>query len=597
MNSPRSKGSDAEDQSGRLDEAMRAFKASDLDGAKAACDAILSEDKSQAGAYQLLSAIQLQSGHIEAAHQSAKRAVTYAPHNAFYKNGLGLALHALGRLEEAEEAFNASIELEPQLLEPRSNKATVQIDRNQLKDALETLEDALRLDPSHFTSLVNKGVVLHRLGRVEEAIYQFDAARKQNPNSVDVARNRLMLLHYSSAHSATDIFNQTMDYWRLADSNFLPQKPQARNKVDANKKPLRIGYVSADFQAHTIGRFFRPILGAHNEEEFHTILYANNSTEDDVTKALQASSGDWRNIAYQSDEQVSQQIQHDKIDILVDLSGHTDGHRLGVFRRKPAPIQMTWLGYFATTGLPEIDYILADRHVLPEADEALYTEKPLRLPESYFCFQPPESNLPLHPLPCLKKLTITFGCLNNITKLNADVVSVWSKILDAVPGSSLLIKSIQLSDEYIADSIRILFTENRITPERLVLLGKTNRQDHMAAYNSVDIALDPFPFGGGMTTLEALWMGIPVVTLSGGLWVSRVGASILSTAGFPDMITTSHTDYIEKAVELARNREGLVALRRDMRIILNSSPLCDIDRYTRRLEKLYQYSWQTWCLS
>ena len=325
-------------------------------------------------------------------------------------------------------------------------------------------------------------------------------------------------------------------------------------------------------------------------------MYSNSETEDDVTHSLRGASNEWRPIADQSDDDVVRRIQRDKIDILVDLSGHSDGHRLEVFRRKPAPVQMTWLGYVATTGLKEIDYILADSFTLPTSEESFFTEAPLRLSHTHFIFQPPETSPSIQSPPMMKHSGITFGCLNNIRKLNEDVIGVWSRILHAVPGSRMIIKYPQLSVDYIADSVKEFFYRNGFEEEQLILLGQTSHGEHLAAYNLIDIALDPFPYSGTMTTLETLWMGVPVITLDGTRWPSRVGTSILSTIGLPDMIAKTPSDYIEIAVTLARNKDELSSLRRNMRIMLKSSPLCDTNRFTRTLENLFQDAWKTWCL-
>ena len=426
-----------------------------------------------------------------------------------------------------------------------------------------------------------------------------EATSRKFPDSVEITRNRLNLMSYSRTHSAADIFNQTMVFWRVSDLHSAPQKAHVhiKNRTDANKEQIRIGYVSADFGIHSNGILFGPVLNAHNTGNFHTILYSNNTHEDDdVTKEMKAACGDWRSIAYWSDDQVVRQILDDKIDILVDLSGHTGGHRLDVFRRKPAPVQMTWLGYFTTTGLKEIDYILADRHVLPEGEEGHYTETPLRLPNTYFCFQPPTEDLPVQPPPFLKRSGLTFGCLNNILKLNADVIGAWSEILESVTGSRLMIKSPQLSHDSNAKAVERLFKGNEISPERLIILGETRRKEHMAIYNAIDIALDPFPFGGGTTTVEALWMGVPVISLAGDRWVSRVGASILFTVGLSDMVAKSRSEYIDMAVKLANDPNGIIALRRNMRMILESSAMTDSDRFTGAIEKIYREIWQSWCV-
>ena len=230
-------------------------------------------------------------------------------------------------------------------------------------------------------------------------------------------------------------------------------------------------------------------------------------------------------------------------------------------------------------------------------EEVLYTEIPLRLPHTYICFESPDEDMPVQPPPSSERAGVTFGSLNNISKLNADVIRVWAEILNSVPGSRLLIKCPQLSDKYIAGSVEDLFRRNGINSEQLILLGRTNRREHMATYNAIDIALDPFPYGGGITTLEALWMGVQVISEAGNRWVSRVGSSILSVVGLPDMVARSRSEYVDKAVNLAGDPESLASLRRNNRILLKSSPICDISRFTKALEDRYQEKWQIWCRS
>ncbi len=529
----------------------------------------------------------------------AKCALSVEPNNVFYRNALGLAYHAASKLDEALDEFDKSILLQSDVCESYGNKASVLIEQARFKEALETLDQGFHLNTQSPNLYVNKGVLLSRLGRVEEALQHFDEAIKLSPNSVDSGRNRLTLLNYSCTATAADIHLQTMDYWRLKNQNEVAVKACTHRpiKSDADKQALKIGYISADFWSHTIGKFFLPILTVLADLNVQAFLYSNSPIEDDVSVSLRSASQAWRPITGLTDETVCEEIKKDGVDILVDLSGHTDGHRLDVFRRKPAPVQMTWLGYVATTGLTEIDYIIADKMVLPENAETNFVEKPLRLPHSYYCFDPPQSAPALVPPPCLKSPNTTFGSFNNITKLNDDVFSAWSEILNRVPGSRLLIKAPQLSDDYIASSVKKDLERSGINTNTVVLLGQTTREDHMAMYNIVDIALDPFPYGGGMTTLEALWMGIPVITMLGDRWVSRASASILWAAGLADTITESRSDYIEKAIAMASDREGLIASRKNMRVIVASSPLCDIDGYAMALENLYRSAWRSWCLN
>ena len=597
MNSSVRPGPPDEAADTRLAQAMQAFQAGDLKQALEQCLRIIDNDPHRPPALHLLSTIYLQSGHLNDAHQCSQSAVSNAPSNAIYLNGLGLTLHALGRLEDAEATFEKAITLQSDLPDLLNNKAAVQIDRDHLTQALETLRDALRLEPSHSNALVNKALVLQKMGRTIEGMEYLDQAFEQQPQSIEIAHNRLMMLNYSSAHSAADVLEHTTLYWRLKDRLSPPIKPfvHSHQFKKKSKKPLRIGYVSADLFDHPVGRILLPILKAHNKQDFSLFLYANNVAEDHVSKEMKSNDCTWHEIYNKSDDDVATQIKKDGIDVLIDLSGHTDGNRLGVFRHKPAPIQMTWLGHVSTTGLSEIDYIIADRFVLPEGDERFYTESALRLPNAHLCFSPPgETPAPQHASAGSDSF-ITFGCFSNIKKLNERVISTWSRILERVPESKLLIKNASLSNDAIAQSVRQQFSDSGTPRDQVIVLGKTNYNDHINTFGHVDIALDTFPYGGMTTTLETLWMGVPVIALAGQSWAGRVSASILTLMGTPELITRSEEEYIAKAVTFAQDQEGLAAIRRNTRVLLESSPLCDISRFTKSLECLYQNAWQAHC--
>jgi len=374
-----------------------------------------------------------------------------------------------------------------------------------------------------------------------------------------------------------------------------PLKPLGNDA--APDRRLRIGYVSGDFRRHPVAWFMENVLRAHDRSAVEVFCYASNRTVDETTARLEALADHWHAVRGLDDAALEALIRHDAIDILIDLSGHTNGNRLRVFLAKPAPVQCTWLGYYATTALPGMDYIIADRFVVPPGAEALYTEKPWRLPDSYLCFTPPDPDVAGGPPPLLRNRAVTFGSCNNVIKINMGVMAVWSRILGAVPGSRLLLRSHALSNAKVQHELTRQFAAAGVPPERLILLPAAERAELLATYNEIDIALDPFPYGGGTTTVEALWMGVPVVSLRGNRFTGRVSESILATAGCPELVLDGEDAYVAKAIALASDAEGLARSRAGMREQLARSPLCDAERFTGHLEAAYRGMWRIWCSS
>ncbi len=341
--------------------------------------------------------------------------------------------------------------------------------------------------------------------------------------------------------------------------------------------------------------FLEGILAAHDRAAVEVTCYSNNTDTDQVTERLTGLVDRWRLIAGLTDDEAEALIRRDAIDILVDLSGHTNPHRLPLFARKPAPIQCTWLGYYATTGLPEIDYIIADRIIVPPGDEAFYTEKPWRMPDSYLCFTRPAAEPAPNPLPALQNGFVTFGSCNKATKLNNTVIDLWSRLLRELPDARLVLRAADLSAAKARQSMLGKFAEYGIAPERLTLLGGGTRAEFLATYHLFDIALDPFPYAGGTTTMEALWMGVPVVSMRGNRFSGRVSESILATSGLGEFMTADHAAYFAKAIDLARDLPRLAELRARLRDAVAASPICDAPRFTRHLETAYREMWRIWC--
>jgi predicted O-linked N-acetylglucosamine transferase (SPINDLY family) len=361
---------------------------------------------------------------------------------------------------------------------------------------------------------------------------------------------------------------------------------------------LRIGLVSGDLGLHPVGYFLQSVLESLDPDRLEVFAYATLERKDALNQRLRLSIPHWREAAVSkmSDEALANQIRADGIDILIDLAGHTAHNRLTVFAWKPAPVQVSWLGYLGTTGLNAMDYILADAWALPAGEEDQFTETPWRLPESYICFSPPDSTVEGGSLPALDRGDITFGCFNNLNKITEDVVACWARVLQAVPGGRLYLKTKSLEVPEARETLLANFARFGIAPERLVIKGRfESHEEHFRAYHEVDIALDPFPYPGITTTVEALWMGVPVLAMKGDRFISHQGETILHNLGLPEWIADDADGYVAKATAFARDVKALAALRAGLRERLLASPLCDAPRFARNLEMALRGMWRRWC--
>jgi predicted O-linked N-acetylglucosamine transferase (SPINDLY family) len=508
-----------------------------------------------------------------------------------FKFRLGNLLLAQGAVEEAATAFREVLALRPDLAEAHNNLGIALSKSGDPAAAafhyLRAIEIAPKLDEAHN----NLGCMLMLLGQLRAAISHYRQAIALNPAAPFSYTNLVLALHYLPGVSNALIADTTRRWTAAIPRDRMT--PPGRKATEPTRR-LRLGYVSGDFRAHPVAYFIESVLAAHDRRSVEVFCYGNAAQQDATTRRIAAIADHWCDVSGLSDDEAAQRIAADAIDILVDLSGHTAGNRLTLFARKPAPIQCTWLGYVGTTGLAEIDYILTDRFVLPPEDERFYSERPYRLPNSYLCFTPPETAIKVGKLPALATGAVTFGCFNNLMKINGPVVDLWSSLLAAVPQSRLYLKTAQLGDRTICAGLEEEFAARGIARERLVLAGLSPRQELLATYNEIDIALDPFPFGGGTTTIEALWMGVPVVSLRGDRFVGRVGESILTAVGLPNLVAASPAEYLATAIALATDLPRLTAFRKSLRRRLVASPLCDAKSFARDLESGYRAMWQAW---
>ncbi|WP_439896878.1 O-linked N-acetylglucosamine transferase family protein, partial [Burkholderia ubonensis] len=357
-------------------------------------------------------------------------------------------------------------------------------------------------------------------------------------------------------------------------------------------RPLRVGFVSGDLRQHPVGIFLESVLAHLDRTRIDLRVYVTSDEEDAITARLKPHAGGWRSIAGLAREAAARMIHDDGIDVLVDLAGHTQDSGLAVFGWKPAPVQASWLGFFASTGCDAIDYFIGDACTLPDAEAHHFVEKPWRLPDSWLCFTPPAYDVAVGPLPMAARGHPTFGCFGKLVKIGDDVVRVWSRLLHELPAARLLLKAQELDRASVRDATIARFARHGIDAARLEFEGATPRADYFAAYNRIDVALSPFPYPGGTTTAEALWMGVPVLGVKGSRFVTHICESVLHAAEMGDWIADDEDAYLAKAIDAVRDRERLAALRAGLRARLLASPLCDARRFAAHLEAAFLGMWQ-----
>ena len=501
----------------------------------------------------------------------------------------------MGRYEDALRYYLKALELKPADSQIHANLGVALLDLGRATEAVSAFKTALELNPANAGAARNLGNAYLRQGRGAAALDSYRDALQKDPADRLTHSNLLCALNNAPEYAPAHLADLARDWWRQ-HGHGIQINNEFSNPVDPNRR-LRVGYVSPDFRQHSVSYFFAPLLQAHNRGQVDVFCYGDVPRSDRITRRLRDQADHWRDIVGLSDGAVYEQIRNDQVDILVDLAGHTSGNRLAVFARRPAPIQVTWLGYPNTTGIPAIHYRFTDAVADPPGDaDRFYSEELIRLPHGFLCYQPPDACPDVSPLPALSTGRVTFGSFNNIAKINTAVIRTWAAVLRAVPRAQLLLKSKQLGDKSVRTRLRKLFAREGILREQLEMLPfALSTSEHMAVYHRVDAALDTFPYNGTTTTCEALWMGVPVITLLGDRHAARVGASLLTRIGCPELIAATEQAYVEQAVRLASDLKTLSNRRKGLRARLRSSPLCDSAGFAAGLEDVYQQLWGKWC--
>ena len=599
----------------------------DFDEALESFDRAIALRPAYAEAYNNKAVLLLVRRECEAAHAAARCALQLRPGLAAAHATLGSIFFAEGKFDESLPCFARALELDPDYLEGYNNlgASLLQIDRtdeaiaayekaialleedarasshfnlaNQLlgrasaERAVACFAKALAANPNFAAAQNNLGVALQNLGRREDALDAYERVIELDPDYAPAYSNMLMAMQYSERYGNADALATARVFGAAFD------RPDPRGFPGRDRSPerkLRIGFVSGDFNAHPVCFFSIGALEAHDRERYEIFCYYNCTTLDEWTARARGAAEHWRDIFGKSDAEVAEMIREDEIDILVDLAGHTNKTRVVLFGLKPAPVQVHWVGHTGTTGLPSMDYLILDPVSAPPAADACYTEALARLPFGRFCYTVLAAEAPLAAPPCLSRGHVTFGSFNNITKLAPSVIALWARVLNAVPHSRLVLKSRSLAEASARESLAASFAAAGLAPERVEWRGASVYRDMLTEYNDIDIALDPFPFGGATTTCDALWMGVPVVTLPSDRLASRQTFSFLHYMGLGarECVAASPEDYVAKAVALASDPDWLAAHRPALREALRDAPFSDAKRFAAGLEQAFRLMWR-----
>jgi predicted O-linked N-acetylglucosamine transferase (SPINDLY family) len=532
-------------------------------------------------------------GQLAQAEQICQQVLNREPRHVEALNLYALVAGAAGRADLAMDLIHRAVAADPSQPGTHINLGVFLAQLGDLDGAIAAYQRATALAPNLFHPHNNLGMTLQLQGRMDEAIASFRAAMRLDPKNSEVHSNLLHAIHFHPEYDAGLIFNEHLQ-WRTRHADPLKKFIRPLDNDRSPERRLKIGYVSADFREHVVGRFLLPLFSSHERDQFEVICYANMlHPADELTARLRAHASQWRDITPLTDEQAAQLIRQDRIDILVDLGMHTAGNRLLLFARKPAPVQMTYLAYCSTTGLDSIDYRLTDPYLDPgDVDERHYSERSIRLPQTYWCYEPAAATPEVGPLPALAAGQVTFGCLNNFCKVSQPALAAWVALLQAVPRSRLLLHAREGGHRQRVGSV---LERAGVDPRRLRFVGFTPPGEYFALYHLVDIALDPFPYCGGTTTCDALWMGVPVVSLRGRTAVGRAGVSVLSNLGMADLVAANVDDYAKIAAALANDPPRLLALRQGLRQRMRQSPLMAAGPYARAVESAYREAWRRYC--
>jgi predicted O-linked N-acetylglucosamine transferase (SPINDLY family) len=522
-----------------------------------------------------------------------ERALRLMPEAAEIHSNLGVACSETGDRERAIEAYRRAIALKPELAAAHANLGAALGASGQLDEAEMALCRAIELEPRSAAAHGSLGSVHQEQGRLDDALASYRRAVALGPDDPAAASNLLYLLQHHADYDARAILAEHRQWARRFAGPLASQiRPHANDPAPDRK--LRIGYLSPDFRDHPLGRLILPLFAAHDPHQTEIIAYSDVRAPDAITARLQALATRWSSTAGMSDQALADRVRTDGVDILVDLSVHMAGSRLLVFARKPAPVQVSMFGMPATTGLETIDYRLTDPYLDPPAlaTDGDYAERSIRLPHCYWCYEPPAEAPLVGALPALHTGFVTFGCLNRLAKVTPEALLLWRTVLRSVPRARLVLQAEAGSHR---ERVLSMLEQGGVARDRIEFVARASRLEYFQRFHSLDISLDPFPYNGHTSTLDSLWMGVPVVSLAGRTAVARGGVSILSNASLPELIARTPDRYVEIARELSGDLQRLAVLRATLRERMRASPLVDCTQFAADLEATFRTMWKLWC--
>ncbi|MGF1578543.1 MAG: tetratricopeptide repeat protein [Gemmataceae bacterium] len=576
----------------RVSEGIALHQVGDLVAAERHYREALADDPSHPEALHLLGVLLRQRGELRTAIAYIRQAIGLNPRQPVYHYNLGIILDDLGELGSAEESYRQTLSLQPNHPQALANLGAVLRRSGRPGEAEVCYRGVLGFLDQNPVCLNNLGNALREQGRIEEALECFRQALAVHPHYARAHSNLLLTLQYLPGITANQLV-APHEEWQSRHAAPIQASWLPHDNIPDVNRPLRLGFVCAHLACHPVGKLSVRGLEAIGRDQCQLFFYCGDTRDGGLRPRFEAI-GHWRTVDTFSDDDLANLIRRDNIDVLFDLSGHADGGRLLTFARKPAPVQISWLGYVGTTGLAAMDYVLADAIHAPHGVDVHYSEQILRLPRCYSCFDPPQQAPPVEESSWERNGSITFGGSHNPAKLNTSTLRTWAEVLRRIPGSRLHLRYSGLDELAVSDRYHSLLASHGIDLSRVELTGRSSPEELMVWYQQLDVVLDPFPYSGGVTTCESLWMGVPVVTILGETFAGRHAASYLHHVGLTDLIASDREGYVERAVWLATDHQRRLEIRTDLRARVEST-LCDGVGFARDFVGAIYQVWREWC--